>query len=353
MRRSYVIALTVTLVSVLWLASGALTGKPVSSEASANTPEAAVTRVQVRTFRAEPVTREVVLHGQTEARRRVLLKAESAGQVVELPVARGSRVRGGVVIARLAADEREERLAQALALVRQRELEYDATRSLKSQNLNAERQVAEALALLEAARTELKSAHLHLARAEIRAPFDGVLYGRAVEIGDFVGVGDPVATVVELNPLLATGDVAEQEVTELRLGMPGRARLVDGRELHGTLSYIAPAAAVTTRTFAVEMETANPGGAIPAGMTAELRIPLEEVDAHRLSAALLSLDDTGRIGVKWVDGAGVVQFEPVRIIRSEGEALWVDGLPSEARLITAGQGFVRAGDRVEVLEEGR
>lgn len=356
MRRSYWIAAGLALAALLWMLSGALIPAPEAPAAvdgASGDRAKPLTRVQVAPFAADQVMRDVIIHGQTAARRQVTLRAESAGTVAAVPVARGRRVKAGEVLVRLRADDRRERVAQAESLVRQRRLEYEATQSLKSQNLNAERQVAEAHALLEAAKADLKAAQLRLQHAEIRAAFDGVLEQRPVEVGDYLGVGDPAALLVELDPLLAVGDVSEQQVDALSPGMTGEVRLADGRRLSGHIRYVASMADVSTRTFEVEMELDNPGGAIPAGLTAEMRIPTGEVAAHRISAGLLSLDDAGRIGVKRVDEVGTVHFEPVQVVRSEADALWVSGLPEQARLITAGQGFVRAGDRVEVDEVAR
>jgi multidrug efflux system membrane fusion protein len=88
-------------------------------------------------------------------------------------------------------------------------------------------------------------------------------------------------------------------------------------------------------------------------MSATIRIPSDDVDAYKVSPALLSLDDAGVLGIKSVDEEGLVRFHPVEILKSERDGLWLGGLPPALRLITVGQAFVRPGDRVEaVLGEG-
>jgi multidrug efflux system membrane fusion protein len=66
-----------------------------------------------------------------------------------------------------------------------------------------------------------------------------------------------------------------------------------------------------------------------------------------LSAALLTLDDAGVVGVKAVDASKRVRFYPVEVVASEADGLSVTGLPQELDLITVGQGYVRPGDLVE------
>lgn len=350
MKRSYLIAGGILLVIVLWMLSGLFIGNTEPRPEVANKAAIGVTRVQVSTFTSQPMLREVVVQGQSLAKQRVELKAEVSGEVVEVVVDKGLAVDKGDTMLRLARNERPQQLAQARALVQQRELEYEAARSLKNKGLQAERQLAEALSLLRTARVQLRSAELNMARLVIRAPFAGVVQARHVGEGDYLQPGDPVYTLVSLEPLVIRGDVAESEVGELEPGMGASAELSNGAELSGVITYIAPVADSSTRTFAVEMEAANPAPRQPGGMSATLRIPLETKAAHKVSPALLSLDDAGVVGLKSVDAEGVVQFYPVDILKSERDGVWVGGLPEEVQLITVGQGFVRTGDRVEVVK---
>ncbi len=348
MKRSYLIAASIVVIVTLWMMLGPVREeKP--AEQSAAQDAVARTEVQVKLYEAHEMQRELTLYGQSEPNRQVTVRAEVAGQVSAVLAPLGKAVKKGELLLRLAADDRPQRLEQARALLKQRELEYEGAKSLKAKGLQAERQLAEALTLLRTARAELKRAQLNLQNTKVVAPFDGVLQARHVEVGDFVSVGDPLAEVVELDPLLVTGDVSEREVGVLQSGMAGAVELSNGVKLEGTLRFIAANANPTTRTYRIEMEVANPPPHQRGGMSATIHIPREAVNAHKVSPALLSLDDAGVLGIKSVDKEGVVQFQPVDILKSERDGLWVAGLPASVRLITVGQGFVRAGDRVDVV----
>ncbi|MCW8827849.1 MAG: efflux RND transporter periplasmic adaptor subunit [Gammaproteobacteria bacterium] len=355
MKRSYFIAAGIVVVVTLWMLSGLLVGGGATPDRADGKDRPLLTRVEVRAFSAQPMLREIVMQGQTLPRRNATLKAEILGEVAEVLVEKGRTVRRGEVLLRLAANELPQQLEQARALVKQRELEYEASRSLKDKGLQAERQLAEALSLLQVARAQLKSAELNLARVTIRAPFASIVHQRYAELGDYLQPGDPIYSLVVLDPLRVRGDVSENEVGELEVGMEAVAELSNGARLAGTITYIAPLAESSTRTFAVEIEAANPAPSQPGGMSATLRIPLEAVPAHRVSPALLSLNDEGVVGVKSVDEQGVVQFHPAEILKSGREGVWLGGLPEEVEVITVGQGFVREGDRVEAVrgETGR
>jgi multidrug efflux system membrane fusion protein len=246
---------------------------------------------------------------------------------------------------------RHARLAQAVATVRQRELEYEARAKLKGGSYVSEAQLQEAAAFLEMAKAELTRSRLDIDYMVIRAPFDGALQERLVEVGDFVKLGDPVATIVDDRTLVVSAGIAEFDAHYVKKGRAGSARLATGEIVNGTIRYVAPVADEATRTFTVELEIDNADGALRAGMTAELSIPVETIYAQKISPSLLTLDDEGNLGVKTVDESGRVEFHPADIATSSSEGIWIVGLPYSAVIITVGQGFVSASNFVHAIPE--
>ena len=72
------------------------------------------------------------------------------------------------------------------------------------------------------------------------------------------------------------------------------------------------------------------------------------VKAYRISPGMISIADDGRFGVKIVNEQNRVVFVEADIVSSSPEYLWLTGLPDAIHLITVGQGFVQAGEEVEV-----
>ena len=70
--------------------------------------------------------------------------------------------------------------------------------------------------------------------------------------------------------------------------------------------------------------------------------------AQKVSPALFALNDDGVVGLRTVDADGRVAFNPVEIVRDDGDGVWVVGLPDTATLITVGQELVAQGQSVEV-----
>ncbi len=252
----------------------------------------------------------------------------------------------GQVIAKLAMDDRQARLEEAQALVHQRTLDLDAGKQLADKGFRPELKNAESRSALEAAKAMLARIELDIQRTQIRAPFDGVLELRPVEVGDYVREGNSIATVVDLAPAVVMAQISEREVGQIRIGQVGSARLVTGGSVEGMVRFIGAVSDAATRTFRVELEVPNPDGRIVEGVTAELRLPVAQTSAHALPPSVLTLDDLGRIGVKLVVEDDKVAFFPAQVIAGDAERVWLSGLPNTARVIAVGQEFVKDGERV-------
>lgn len=352
-QKSWLISAGIIVTIALWLASGQFgpKGDDIVSTNTADQTTASKNAVRVRTQSAEEVMRMIVVNGKTAPARVVHLAAETDGRIVRVGAERGANLEQGDVIVRLDERDRSARLSQAEATVRQREVEYAARERLKSESYVSEAQLQESVALLEAARAEWTRAKLDLDYMTVRAPFAGALQARAVEIGDFVKRGDPIATYVDNRMIIVNANLSEFDARFVSVGDMAEATLATGETVRGRIRYVAPVADEGTRTFGVELEVDNTNGALRVGGTAELRIPAESVLAHRVSPALLTLDDAGNVGVKIISDGGKVEFVVADIALSSNDGVWLVGLPKTATIITVGQGYVASGATVVAVPE--
>lgn len=380
MRRSYLIAAAIAVLAAGWLASGLLqrsdetapvaadasaapaasesdpaTAAPAQNEAPAQPAAPAATNgavpaaiVSVQTFDsvAEPQPRTIVLRGRTEADHLVEVSAETSGRVIKTPAEKGTIVEEGDLLAVIDSSDRAARLAEAKALLQQRKAESDAAKRLAEKGFTPKLNLAELAANLALAQAQVTGMEIEIGHLSIKSPIRGVLDERAIEIGSYLKVADQVATIVDLDPIVLVGFATERDIGQLVIGGSATARLLDGREVAGTLRFISSRAETETRTFRVEVEVPNPDYAIRSGLSAELVIPVDAVPAHRISPAILTLGANGEVGVKTVDDADKVKFIPVEILREDPSGLWIMGLPERARLIVVGQDFVLDGQIV-------
>jgi membrane fusion protein, multidrug efflux system len=352
MKWSQILAVVLAVGAILWVLSGQFTddrpatANVASTEATAG-EDRPLTEVRVASVTAEPYTLELIVTGRTAANRSVELRVETSGRVAEVLVDEGDVVSEGEVIAKLAMDDRTEKLAEAEALVDQRNIQYEASQELLASGWREKTSNAEDKAAYEASLADLAAIKTDIARTQIVAPFDGVLDKLSIEIGDVVDTNDTIGTIYDLDPVIVVASVSERDVDRIKVGDKGHARLVTGEQFDGTIRFVSKVAEAETRTFRIELEVPNPDGHVPDGLTADVVVPLGTVMAHQISPSVLALADDGTIGVKIVDGNDIVRFIPITIVADRPDGIWVAGMPETANLITVGQDYVADGETVK------
>tara|TARA_Y100000768_G_scaffold388029_1_gene381582 strand:- start:8965 stop:9870 length:906 start_codon:yes stop_codon:yes gene_type:complete len=185
---------------------------------------------------------------------------------------------------------------------------------------------------------------------KIVAPFSGYLETLRVEEGDFLNTGAVCAALIDPDPMLVVADIAEKDISQVQLGSEATAKLISGRYISGEVTFIASSADKNTRTFRVEISVDNKDRSIRDGVSAEIFIKGTEEPAHKISPAILSLNDQGKLGVRTVTDNNRVEFKEINILEDTSSGMWVSGLAEEARIITLGQEYVFQGQTVNVKE---
>ncbi|HEY5072937.1 MAG TPA: efflux RND transporter periplasmic adaptor subunit [Caulobacteraceae bacterium] len=290
----------------------------------------------------------VTFRGRTQAFRTVVVRSETAGPVAATPVLQGTVVRAGTVLCRLAVDARQAMLDEMRANMRAKSLQMQASANLAAKGYRSRTQVLSAQADLDSASAAVRQAEVALRQVDIRAPFAGVFDHRDAEVGTYLAPGQPCGTMIQLDPLLIVGDVPETDVGKLRIGDTASAKLVSGATITGRVRFVASDADPTTRTYRVEVTSANPGGRTASGLSAELAVRAGIGAAHKVPVSALVLDAAGRQGVRYVAAGQTVAFAPVTVLEVDPDGVWVTGLNGDASVITVGQSYVSEGQRVRV-----
>jgi len=365
MKNSIFMAVIIAIVAAGWVLSGEFgskfgvanktAGDQAKPEQTASVAErivkqgqAALTAVRTKSSQARKHWSKITVRGHTEAKRKVMVMSEIKGRITKISVKKGSRVKRGDELLRIDVADRKAHMAEAQALVRQREVEYEAAKKLRKKGYRAETQFSAAAAKLDSARAGVKQMEVALSRTIIRAPFDAVVDSREVEQGTYVEAGSGIARLVDEEFYLIVAQVAETDIDRLKPNSPGSATLVTGQRVEGRIHYISAIADEATRTYRVELLVANLNRKLRHGTTAELYFPTKQSLAHFITPAILTLDDQGTVGVRCVENGDQVAFYPVKIIDSDADGVWVSGLPNMAELIVVGQEYVRQGDRVRI-----
>ena len=357
---------------LLTLAAGAAgCGKPVAGNGATDgaRPPVAVETAPVVTSVLEDAV-EVV--GTLAARSEVEVKSEYSGIVAEVFVTQWVRVTAGTPLARLDTREAEAGLQAAKAAALQAEAgakraarELDRTAKLKEAGLATQQQLDEARsadeaarAAEEAAKAQVALAGTRLGKAVIRAPIDGVVALRNVNVGDYVenmGSPAPMFRVVDNRLLELTANVPSARMAALAVGQPF-AFSTDAlplRAFSGRVSFINPAADEASRTVKVKAEVPNADGALKTGLFVKGRI----VTGRRAGvvvvprAALVSWDTAARKATVFVVEAGVARRLEVETGATSGDLVEVaKGLAAGREVVTRGGFNLRDGEKVLVAK---
>lgn len=341
----YLISSALLLALCLWLLLGDVQTFRQEPQHSASDSHS-LTQVAVTSLRLAPFQGEQVHQGQLDARRRLTLRTDIAGRVLERPVKEGTEVTKGEVLLVLDSESLPEEIAQARTRLELAEAELAAGKSLRQRELISASQQLALQADREGAAATLAELQSRLASTRPDAPFAATLERLDAEPGEWLQVGDRWGELVDDRRLIGRAEVSQQAVDALSLGMKVSARLLDGDRLDGTLTRIARRADDATRSYAIDIAFDNPTRRRLAGRTANFIIPLGERQVHAFSPALLRLDDSGQLAVRHLDEDDRVVESRLTLVSRDTELARVTGLPNPLRLITRGAGLVKVGEAV-------
>jgi len=373
-------------VALLLLAAG-LSGCSAQGEnggKGANTAGRPLAAVETARAALADTAAGVDVTGNLSSKYDALVKSEFGGTVAEVYVTEWVRVKKGAPLARV--DTREagailKRAEASLEMAKAALLEAEAAgnradrederaHNLKEaglvtqQNLDDARTQKEAAAArVSAARAQVRvaeedilQARARFSKAVIRAPFDGVVAARMVNVGEVVGeMQKELFRVVDNRLLDLTVTVPSSEMGALRVGQPLTffTDAYPGRTFTGKVKFINPAVDESNRSVKVVAEVENRQEVLKGGLFVSGRIVTGKrtgvLQAPR--ASLLSWDVGGRKASLFVVTDNVARLRQVATgVVSGNEVEIVSGLSAGEMVITRGGFNVRDGDRVKVTQ---
>lgn len=352
MSNKNLIAIFIAMAMMVWLFSGELTSNVViaddsmgQNESNLDEPET-IPLVRAIHSRAHLKQQLLEVSGQTRANRIVQVKAEVSGRVERVAAEKGSFVKTGDLLCKIAIDTRQGEYEKAKADLQSSQIEYDGILDLKRRSYQSDVNVAKAKAALETSKSAAIRAELALKKTNVVAPFSGVVDSQPVEIGDFLNVGQVCVTLIEIDPILVVGQISESHIADIVMGGLVNIKLISGEKLQGVVSFIGRAPDAATRTYPVEVTVKEPGENIRIGLSAHMSVPQGQQLAHLISSAAFVLNDNGEVGVRIIDDNDRVKFVTVQRLADDVKGTWVTGLPEVVNLITVGQEEVFDGELV-------
>jgi RND family efflux transporter MFP subunit len=359
---------------------------PTHAFAQGGPPPANVTIGEVRT---ETLVRRRAVTGEIRSRLQSDIASQVEGLLIELSVEEGDLIEKGQVIARLdavrariAVDRASADVAFANALIDQRREELEnAKRDLgrieKLDDLGSAgvSQLDEAKTLVASRRAQLAQAEAQLATAEgdlafaqreledmtIEAPFGGRVISKSSEIGQWVGIGDQIVTVVSLDLLEARIDIPEdtypavnqarEEHGQIELRLPALG-LGAGQEIYGEVVSILPNADSLSRLFPVRIAVDNTKNTLRPGMSLTAYVPTgTQGDYITVHKDAIVRTPTGE--VVYFANDGVSAIAPIERLFVVGERVAVRSpvLRTGMSVVTSGNERMFPGQPLNILPE--
>jgi RND family efflux transporter MFP subunit len=290
----------------------------------------------------------------------------------------GDFVERGAVLARVRSDDYAQKVAtaraglgQAQSEARLAEAELSRSERLYESNTISKAELDTKRARAESARANVDAAAARAGEAGValddtvlKAPLDGVILARDLEVGTLISPGHTVLTVADVSRVKARFAVPEAVVEKLGVGSPvsihvgaERESRAPQRALDARVTRVAPAADSKGRVFSIEAELPNPDGALRPGSVISVRLPeitpASAAASVPLSAIVRAPADPRGFAVFVLEGdepRGVAHLAVVKLGEVLGNAVTVEsGLDLGQRVVTVGSTLIRDGSEAVVI----
>lgn len=281
--------------------------------------------------------------GSLTAIRQVEVAPEVAGRVQAISFEPGARVDAGRPLVQLNDDPEEAELESYRAQERLAIANLDRTRRLANRDFATQASLDQNQAALDQARAGIARTQAQIAQKLVRAPFNGELGIRQVELGQYVGPGTTLVTLTDLDTLYVNFTLPEQSRAEVRVSQAVEVTVdaYPGRTFTAALTTIEPQIDPGTRTIKLQATLANADHALQPGMFANARVVLpprpDVVTVPETAVTRTLYGDSVFIAREEKDGQGQTMTRAVQTFVRTGEV-------AQGR-ITVSEG-VRPGDMV-------
>jgi multidrug efflux system membrane fusion protein len=284
----------------------------------------------------------------------------------------GDWVTAGTVLAVVQQDDYKDRLQQANAQLDRAKANaekaklsfertsvlYQAGAATKPDYDKANADVQDTQASIDSAKASISEAQIALAYCELRAPFDGFIVKRNVDVGQLVGAATNGFTIADVRSVKAVFGVPDTAMEHIRLGSPETITTdAAAGNFNGHVTSVSPSADPKSRVYSVEVTLPNGDNRLKSGMIASITISAapkgKRVNVVPLTAVVRSLTDPNGFAVFVPDGPGdqvTVRQRDVQVGATYGNLISVErGVASGDRVVTSGATMIKNGEQVRII----
>ncbi|MDZ7845504.1 MAG: efflux RND transporter periplasmic adaptor subunit [Owenweeksia sp.] len=293
------------------------------------------------------------LTGTVSSEENILISAEAGGQVEQIHVKEGDRVKKGQTLVSLESEALRNQLEEAQSVYDLAKTTYEKRKKLWDQSVGSEIQYLQAKNNFQTAKSRVAQIRSRFNHTVIKSPINGEVDNIAVNQGEFVGVGSPVARVVDLSNVEVEAELSEEYLANIKEGDSIRVHIPAlGYRQKETVDFISQVINPANRSFTLKVDLDNANGLIKPNLLASLRISDYQNDsALTVPSSSIGKDLSGDFVFVMMRENG----KPVARKRyiSTGKSFGADteitqGLKPGDEVITAGSSEVTEGETIAV-----
>ena len=307
---------------------------------------------------ARDVHVQVAALGTLDADQSIVISPEINGIVTSIDFKDGQRLAEGDSIISIDSGSLKARVMQASARLTLTRANFDRAQRLRKQGSGTARALDEALNDMRSAEADAVAAKADLDKANITAPFAGIIGLRQVSLGQYLKAGDSIATLADVDHLRIDFRVSEVYLTEIKKGLVVNIRFdaLPGETFKGVITAIDPVIDVAGRAISVRATLANESGKLRPGLFGRVDIVTTTRHSIVLPESVMVPQQTGEKAVFVVTGDDKtgrhVELRPIEIgERLPGEVEIRSGLSENDIVVTAGQLKIKSGDPVRLRSD--
>ncbi len=299
------------------------------------------------------ISNRLNLPGSIEAWTYLDLTSKIAGTVDEVLVTEGDMVTQGDVLMKIESDDYRIALERAQAAYKLAKADYERDKTVYAKGVIPPAELEARETGMQTAKADLDNAQLLYERCTVRAPIDGVIRRLDAKVGLFLGVGDPVGEILQLDRVKAVIGIPESDVTAVRKldKINVEIKALGEFVVSGKIHFISSSPETLARLYRLELELDNPEHRILPGMFVRADI-VKQSSKEALSIPFYSIISRNDEQYIFVENEGVVEKRNVKTGIMEGWMVEiVEGLEPGERVVVEGHRDVEEGRKVKVVKE--
>ncbi|WMT77709.1 efflux RND transporter periplasmic adaptor subunit [Bradyrhizobium sp. Ash2021] len=319
-------------------------------------PPASVSIAEART---EVIPNLLIAVGDLAAVHQVNVTSDVSGRITDIMFTPGASVKSGTPLVQLFDAPDQGDLANFKAQATVAQLSLDRAKQLASRQFGPQATVDTAQAAFDQAQAGIAKTEALISQKLVRAPFDGELGVRKVEVGQYLTAGTQIVSLTDLSELYANFTVTEKGSAALKVGQTVRIAVdaYPGRKFEGKISTIEPQVATDTRNIRVQATITNPDHILKPGMFTTTTVVLPDkpavVTVPETAVDYTLYGDAVYLITEKKEDDGKTSLTAVRTFvqtgnRLDGRAEILKGLKTGDRVVAVGQLKLQSGAAVTI-----